>query len=116
MGRPGGWRSFTRTGQSLRVHPWTSSSLGTFSYLLSFSVCAAVYSDGGGGGERVLWVLVKALLSSGSEHGPDRDQLKDQSRTKSFAEEHNLEIVIYSGDRGLTSSALLEHVQVSARP
>ncbi len=54
-----------------------------------------MHSNGGGGGERVLWMIVKTLLS--------RPQFKDK-----------VEIVIYSGDLGISPQDSIKNVKVFA--
>jgi hypothetical protein len=51
------------------------------------------HSNAGGGGERVLWLAIKALAGL---HKPDRP----------------LHVLIYSGDTGITGEKILQRAQV----
>lgn len=53
----------------------------------------SAYSASGGGGERVLWVGIKALLGA----------------TKTIVKH----IVIYAGEEGISKADILKHVQVA---
>ena len=60
-------------------------------------LCITIYhSNAGGGGERVLWLAIKALAALHDEGLP-------------------LHIFIYSGDLGLTSEEIIKRAEVRRR-
>jgi alpha-1,2-mannosyltransferase len=63
------------------------------------------YCDGGGGGERVLWVMIHGLLSR-QVTSRDNPQL-----TCTIAEKYHAEIVIYSGEVTKSKREILDNVQ-----
>lgn len=64
------------------------------------------YSDSGGGGERVLWVLLKGLLTKTVE---SRTTKKDIC---SVVDKYDVQIVIYSGETSKSKDDILKNVQV----
>lgn len=62
---------------------------------------ALIVSDNGGGGERVLWMIVYALLSK-----------RNDGNLAALHEIHNFDIVIYNGDKGRSKDQIITNVQV----
>lgn len=63
-------------------------------------------SDGGGGGERVLWAIIRGLLT------PSVHSRENPSITCSVVEKYHAEIVIYSGELHRTKEEILTNVEV----
>lgn len=64
------------------------------------------HSDGGGGGERVLWAIIRGLLI------PSVHPRENPSATCSVVEKYHAEIVIYSGELHRTKEEILANVEV----
>lgn len=71
-----------------------------------YTLCIIDCSDSGGGGERVLWVLLKGLLTNTVE---SRTAKKDLC---SVVDKYDVKIVIYSGEASKSKEDILENVQV----
>ncbi len=63
-------------------------------------------SDGGGGGERVLWVMIHGLLS------PLVKSRENPEVICSIPDKYHAEIVIYSGETHRTKEQILDNVEV----
>lgn len=67
---------------------------------------ASCRSDGGGGGERVLWAIIRGLLT------PSVHSRENPNVTCSVVEKYHAEIVIYSGELHRTKEEILANVEV----